>query len=75
MVILAVTPKPDYATAATVVARMAADLAAARTRLHLTVAAQAKQIGVTTTTLTRLYGGSVPTQTTVLAGLRWLAKV
>lgn len=74
MVLLASAPKPDYAGAVNLIARLPADLAAARLRLGLTVAAQAKQIGVTTSTLSRLTTGSVPTQTTIVAGLRWLAS-
>ena len=55
---------------------LGADLAAARARLKLTTAHQAKAIGITTATLVGLVEGtSNPTRATIAASLSWLARV
>jgi transcriptional regulator with XRE-family HTH domain len=74
--ILASAPTPNrWAEAEATLLDLPAALKTTRTRLGLTLKAAAAQIGVTTQTLSRLESGdtSNPTQTTILATLRWLA--
>lgn len=66
-------PNPYTATADRIL-NLPSEVAGVRARLGLTVAAQAKQIGVTKTTLTRLTPGSNPSQATILAALKWLSR-
>lgn len=63
----------SFAAAADTLVNLPQSVVTARTRLGLTAKAQATQIGIGADTLTRLEAGSVPTQTTILAILRWLA--
>lgn len=66
-------PKNSFAIAAERVLSLPEDTAAARARLEITVAVQARQIGVGKSTLTRLEAGGSPTQATIVSVLRWLA--
>lgn len=72
MAVLAL-PNPD-ASAADRVEGIPAHLAAAQLEGSIPGPTLAKQIGITTTTLKRLYAGSNPTQSTIVACLRWLAR-
>lgn len=67
-------PASDFAAARRIVADLPALMDAARVRLGLTVTAQAKQVNIAGSTLTRLYAGSEPQQSTILACLAWLAE-
>ncbi|GAA1436368.1 hypothetical protein GCM10009616_35930 [Microlunatus lacustris] len=73
MVLLAPAPNP-WAAALERINLLGQDLLAAQRQLGLTTTQQAKQIGVTTTTLTGILTGvSNPTRTTIARCLRWLA--
>lgn len=65
-------PSP-YSQAADLVLSLGTLTAEARDRLTITPAVQAKRIGISLSTLTRLEAGSVPTRPTIVAVLRWLA--
>lgn len=63
-----------YLAAADLIEKLPKLSADARANAGVTAKVQAKQIGITLATLTRLEAGSVPTQKTVLAVLRWLGR-
>lgn len=67
-------PPPNrFAVAADLILDLPAFTAAARTRMKITPAVQAKQIGISKSTLTRLEAGSSPNQATIVSVLRWLS--
>ena len=70
-----VAQPPDYRGAIKNLESLPAELGTARVRLGLTVAAQAKEIGVSATTLANLYrGGTDPSFATAIRSLYWLSQ-
>jgi predicted transcriptional regulator len=64
-----------HAAAAELIENLGPDLTRKRMRRNLTVPEAAKQIGVTSATLTKLEAGtSNPTRSTIVSALRWLAS-
>jgi DNA-binding phage protein len=63
----------EFDHAADLVLSLAELTAAARARLGITVTVQAQQIGIASTTLTRLEAGGEPMRSTIVSVLRWLA--
>lgn len=72
MVILATAPKPDYAGVLAIIAQLARLLYAKRSTM--TVAEQAKAIGISATTLKAIDAGRTPTLATLLLCLKYLAR-
>jgi transcriptional regulator with XRE-family HTH domain len=67
--------QPNYAAVADTIVALPRTVAATRASRKLDVKTAAKQAGMTATTFGKLEtGASVPTQTTILSALRWLAQ-
>lgn len=73
VVLLGSAPRPDFTATAKLLTTLGARTSAARTRLNLSAATQAAQMGIGTDTLLRLEAGANSTRDTILAVLRWLA--
>ena len=63
-----------YSAAADLILELPLLTVDARSRLGISTTVQAQQMGIAKTTLTNLEAGSNPTQSTILAVLRWLAS-
>lgn len=75
VIVFAQRPRPNYADIADTILDLPNLLEDTRARLGITTTIQAKQLGIAKSTLTNLTGGvSTPTQTTIVAALRWLAQ-
>ena len=67
-------PEPDYALVADVLRELPDHLEARQLQLRLSNAVTARQIGVSTTTLSTIYRGGTPSLTSAIRCLDWLAR-
>lgn len=65
---------PDFAGALEIVRSLPDHLEARQDQLRLSNAAMARQIGISPTTVTRLYSGVAPSTDTLILCLTWLAN-
>ena len=73
MVLLAPRPTPNYAGTLALLGELPKHLRSGRDRLRITLATQARQMGIATSTLSNFdTGKSAPSYFTITAALRWL---